>query len=77
MEGPEVCYTLENGQGQSRISDPSSSPSSLTLGCHGMSPRVTVSLATGCFLRSEGDAGRLVEGGEGGVHKVILGGTAT
>lgn len=64
VEGPEVCHTLENGQGQSSISDPSSSPSSFTLCCHGMSRWVTVSLATGCFLRCEGDAGRLAEGGE-------------
>lgn len=63
VEGPEVCHTPENGQGQSSISDPSSSPSSFTLCCHGMSRWVTVSLATGCFLRSEGDAGRLVDGG--------------
>lgn len=66
VEGPEVCYTLENGQAQSRIPDLSSSPSSLALCCHGMSPWVTVSLATGCLLRSRGDAERLVEGGKGG-----------
>lgn len=30
-EGPEVCYTQEDGQGQSCIPDPSRSPSSLTL----------------------------------------------
>lgn len=74
-EGPEVCSTLETGGGQNRIPDPSYSPSSLTLCCHGMSPRVMVSLATGCFLHSEGDAGQ--GGREGGGQKVILGGTAT
>lgn len=44
-EGPEVRCTLENGQGP-KLHLPSSHPSSLTLGCHGMSPWVTVSLAT-------------------------------
>lgn len=29
--------------------------------CHGMSPWVMVSLATGCFLHSEGDAGGLLK----------------
>lgn len=38
VEGPEVGYTLENGQGQSRIPKPSSSSSFLTLRCHKMSP---------------------------------------
>lgn len=50
-------------------------PSSLC--CHGMSLWVMVSLATGCFLCSEGDAGGLlkVARGEGKrEYKVILGG---
>ena len=72
-EGPEVRCTPESGQGQSRISDPSSRPSSLALCCHGMSPWVTVfpgqrkPCEEAALLRSEGDAERLVEGGEEGV----------
>lgn len=34
--------------------------------CHGMSPWVMVSLATGCFLCSEGDAGGLLKVARGG-----------
>lgn len=66
VEGPEVCYTPENGQAQSRIPDLSSSPSSRAPRCHRMSPWVTVSLATCCLLRFRGDAERLAEGGKGG-----------
>lgn len=74
--GPKVRLTLENRQDQSHIPNPPSHPASFTLRCHGISPRVTVSLATkarsgGCIVCSDGgEAERFAEGGEGGEHKI-------
>lgn len=73
--GPKVRWTLENRQDQSHISNPPSHPASLTLRCHGISRRVTVSLATearsGCCIvcSDAAEAERCAEGGEGGEHK--------